>query len=553
MKLCSALCALFLLFTASVTAQDAALQAQFDQLLQAQYPADGPGAAVLVTKKGQVIYQRAIGMADLELDVPLKTDHVFRIGSVTKQFTAAAILLLTEQGKLSLQDEITKFIPDYPTLGKTITVTHLLNHTSGIKSYTGMEEWDDMTRRKDFTPAALVDFFKNQPMDFEPGTKYKYNNSAYVLLGFIIEKVSGKSYASFIDEAFFKPLGMRHSYYGDVKPLIKNRANGYTEAEPSGFANADYLSMTQPYAAGSIMSTVEDLTTWTLAVHNGKVLQPESLKKAFTPNILPDGTNTYYGFGWNIKNMMGSPSIEHGGGINGFLSSLVYVKGEDVCVVILTNCDCNGPDPLADKLAALAAGKNLAPTALKLENSVLEQYTGVYENDKKEQRIITLEGGVLKSLRTGGSKYTIVPYATDQFYFENSMSRIRFVREPKGAKKVTKAFVSDRNTEDNLWVKTDKPIPAGRAEMQLTEAQLEPFVGEYQLAPGFSITVTREGKQLFCQATGQSRFEVFAESPTRFFLKVVDATIEFYPDATGKVPEMALFQGGQEIPGTRVK
>ncbi len=534
-------------------AQDAALQAQFDQLLQAQYPADGPGAAVLVTRKGQVIYQKAVGMADLELDVPLRTDHVFRIGSVTKQFTAAAILLLAEQGKLSLQDEITKFIPDYPTQGKTITVTHLLNHTSGIKSYTSMEEWDDMTRRKDFTPAALVDYFKNQPMDFEPGTKYKYNNSGYILLGFIIEKVSGKSYAAFINDTFFQPLGMRHSYYGDVKPLIKNRANGYTEGESSGFANADYLSMTQPYAAGSIISTVEDLTTWTRAVHSGKVLQPESLKKAFTPNVLPDGTNTYYGYGWQVQNLLGSQTIEHGGGINGFLSSLVYVKDEDVCVAILTNCDCNGPDPLADKLAALAAGKNLSPTAIKLETNVLEQYVGVYENDKKEQRIITLEDGALKSLRTGGSKYTIVPYAADQFYFENSMSRIRFVREPKGAKKVTKAFVSDRNTEDNLWVKTDKPIPAGRAEIQLTEAQLEPLVGEYQLAPGFNITVTREGTHLFCQATGQSRFEIFAISPTRFFLKVVDAEVEFYPDAKGVVPEMTLFQNGQEIPGTRVK
>ncbi len=543
----------FVMVSSTSFAQDAALQTQFDQLLQAQYPADGPGAAVLVTRKGQVIYKKAVGMADMELDVPLKTDHVFRIGSVTKQFTAAAILKLAEQGKLNLQDEITRFIPDYPTKGKKITVEHLLNHTSGIKSYTSMEEWTPMVHRKDFTPTELVDFFKNQPMDFDPGTQYRYNNSGYILLGVIIEKISGKSYGAFIDEEFFKPLGMRHSYYGHVKPLIKNRANGYTEGEPSGFANADYLSMTQPYAAGSIMSTVEDLVTWTQAVHGGKVLKPESLKKAFTPNILPDGTNTYYGYGWQIGNMMGSQTIEHGGGIHGFLSMLLYVKEEDVCVAILTNCDCNGPEPLADKFAALAAGKNLSPTAIKLETSVLEQYVGVYENDKKEQRIITLEDGGLKSLRTGGSKYSIMPYAADQFYFENSLSRIRFVRDTKGAKKVTKAFVSDRKTEENLWVKTDKPIPVGRPEMKLPEAQLESFTGEYQLAPGFTITVTREGTQLFCQATGQQRFEVFAEAPTRFFLKVVDAAIEFYPDEKGAVPQMTLFQGGQEIKGTRVK
>ena len=550
----SFLLSLLFFISFSISAQSQVLTAEFDKLLQATFKPGGPGAAVLVAKKGQVIYHKAFGMANLELGVSLKPDHVFRIGSITKQFTCAAIMQLAEQGKLSLQDDLTKFIPDYPTQGKKITVEHLLTHTSGIKSYTGMKEWDDEVRRKDFTVSALIDYFKNQPMDFEPGTKYEYNNSGYILLGFIIEKVSGQTYAEYMAEHFFKPLGMNNSYYGDVEPVIKNRAAGYSQADVAGtYTNARYLSMTQPYAAGSLLSTVEDLFIWTKALHGGKVVKPESLKKMTTPHILPDGSNTHYGYGLSMNNLLGSPTVEHSGGITGFLSDMVYLPNEDVCVAILTNCDCEAPRDLTPKLAALVIGKPFQPTAIKLETSALEQYVGVYENDKKEQRIISVENGQLHSQRSGGQKFKLIPYGTDQFFFEESFARITFEHEKDGGKKVVKAIVSDRTAADNLWVKTDKPMPTARPEIKLPETDLDKFTGEYQLMPGFNIAVTREGAQLFCQATGQPRFEVFAASPTRFFLKVVEADIEFYPDEKGAVNKMVLFQGGQELEGKRVK
>lgn len=525
--------------------------AEFDKLLSEQYKSDGPGATVLVAQKGRIVYHKAFGMANLELGVPLQPDHVLRIGSVTKQFTAVAILQLVEQGKLSLQDELTKFIPDYPTQGKRIIVEHLLTHTSGIKSYTGMKEWDPATHRKDFTPTELVDYFKNQPMDFDPGEQWEYNNSGYVLLGVIIEKVSGQTYAEYLDEHIFKPLGMKHTYYDVSTTLIPNRAAGYSQADVAGaYANSTFLSMTQPYAAGSLLSTVEDLFIWTKAVHEGKVVRPDLLKKAFTPYILPDGSSTRYGYGWALNNLLGSPTIEHSGGIHGFLSDLVYLPNEEICVAILTNCDCNPPGNVANKIAALAAGKTIAPTPIVLDAQALEEYVGVYENDKNEQRVITIDQGELYSQRAGGSKLKLIPYGKDQFYFEGPLARATFLREKN---KVVKVSVNDRNAPDNIWVKTDKPLPAARPEIQRTEAQLEPFVGEYQLAPGFNIAITREGAQLFCQATGQERFELFAATPTRFFLKVVEADIEFYPDANGAVPKMTLFQGGQEMPGERIK
>lgn len=538
----------------SAQLSDAAAGAEFDKIFQEYYKPDGPGAAVLVSKKGKIIYQKAIGKADLELDVPLRPDHVFRIGSVTKQFTAAAILRLAEEGKLALQDELTKFLPDYPTLGKRITVEQLLNHTSGIKSYTDMAEWDALTRRKDFTPTELVDYFKNQPMDFEPGADYQYNNSGYILLGCIIEKVSGKTYAQYIDEQFFKPLGMKNSYYGDVQPIIKNRADGYSEGSPAGtYVHAEYLSMTQPYAAGSLLSTVEDLFIWTKAVHTGKVLKPESLKMAFTPHVLPNGEDTRYGYGWQIGNLLGTVTIEHGGGINGFLSTLLYVPGEDVCVAMLSNCDCSPPGEPAAKMAAALLGRSYQPLSKQVAAKSLDAYVGVYENAKKEQRFITVDNGQLFSQRPGGSKFKIVAYGRDQFFFENSFARITFEREPKGDKKVVRAVVSDRTSPTHLWEKTDKPIPAGRTEIKLPESELDKFLGEYELAPGFTVAVTREGAQLYCQATGQPRFEVFPESPNRFFMKVVDAVVEFNADDTGAVTSMTLFQGGQDIRGKKVK
>jgi CubicO group peptidase (beta-lactamase class C family) len=530
------------------------LDAQFDPLVEAQYQKPGaPGAAVLVAKKGQVVYHKAFGMANLELDVPLRTDHVFRIGSVTKQFTAAAILQLMEQGKLSLDDEITKFIPDYPTQGERITVEHLLTHTSGIKSYTGMKEFSPMQRRKDLMPLELVDFFKDQPMEFKPGTQWRYNNSGYILLGYIIEKVAGKPYGEYIAETLFKPLGMTRSYYGAVEPVIKNRVPGYSQADVEGtYANSPYLSMTQPYAAGSLLSTVEDLYIWNKALHGGKVLKPETLRKATAPYKLADGSDSHYGYGLQTGNLLGSSTIEHSGGIPGFLSFLLYVPGEDICVAILTNCDCNPPGELAARLAALAAGKPLKPAAIKLPVAALEPYVGVYEHPKDGQRVITLEDGSLYSMRTGGSKFKLVPFTPNQFYFEESFARISFVQE-KGTKKVQQAVVSDRTANDHVWVRTDKPLPAARAEIKVPEAELEKYVGEYQLMPGFNIAITREGQRLFAQATGQDRLELFAEKPARFFMKVVAADIEFYPDGTAKAPRLVLFQGGQEMEGKRVK
>jgi len=534
--------------TGIVSAQNPALTSEFDKLLTEQFKPTESGATALATQKGKTIYQKAFGQANLELNVPMQPSMVFRIGSITKQFTAVAILQLMEQGKLSLEDEITKFIPDYPTHGHKITVEHLLTHTSGIKSYTDMKEFGDVIQ-KDMKPEDLINFFKNQPMDFAPGTQWHYNNSGFFLLGYIIEKVSGKTYPDYVEQVFFKPLGMTHSYYGNDAKLIPNRAAGY-ERGKDGVQNASPMSMTLPYAAGSIQSTVEDLWKWHQAVHAYQLVRKETLEKAFTPYKLANGKPTNYGYGWFLGDIQGSPTIEHGGGINGFLTSSIYLPKEDVFVAVFSNSTAKSPDNVAAKLAAWAIDKPYNFKEVALDENTLKGYIGVYENPEAGQRIISMENGKLYSQRTGGSKSLIKPYEKDKFFFETSLSFLNFQRNVN--QMITGIISSQRGTQTMLWTKTDKPIPT-RMEQKVDETILAKYTGDYQLAPGFILTITQEGQKLFAQATGQGKNELFAESETKFFLKVVDAQVEFFKNESGQIDKLILYQGGQKIEGKKSK
>lgn len=523
------------------------LTAEYDKILSEQFKPGETGCAALVAKNGQVIYRKAFGMADLELNVPMQPDMVFRIGSITKQFTAIAILQLMEQGKLSLQDEITKFIPDYPMHGHSITIEHLLTHTSGIKSYTNVPEFQKFIRT-DMKPEEVIDLIKSKPMEFAPGTKFNYNNSGYFLLGYIIEKVSGKSYQEYIQENFFTPLGMTSSLYGDDTKIIKQRASGYQPGK-EGTVNADYMSMLLPYAAGSIMSTVDDLYKWNRAVHSFRLVSKETLEMAHAPYKLSNGKSTGYGYGWFLSELQGSPTIEHGGGINGYLTSSVYLPDEDVFVALFSNSNAKAPEFASLKMAALAIGKPLKTAAIPLEEAALREYQGLYANEESREAKIELDEGKLVVARSGGSRRVLIPVERDMFLVENTFTSMKFSRDAAG--KITTVAFNDRG-DVTEWKKSDKPLEEKKT-LVVEEALLEKYVGEFEIQPGFSIVFTREGNRLFTQATGQAKFEVFPESETKFFLKVVDAQVEFIADGDGRFNKIILHQGGQKIEGKRVR
>lgn len=343
-----ALTILLLTISIGVYAQDSTLK--IDSLLEAKYPENAPGANFLIAKKGKVMYKKAFGQANLELNIPMTTEHVFQIGSMTKQFTAIAVLMLVEEGKISLDDEITQFIPDYPTRGYSITIHHLLTHTSGIKSFTSMKGLKSIAQ-KELSPSELIDFFKNEDFDFAPGEKFKYNNSGYVILGSIIEITSGQSYADFIEEHIFKKLGMASSQYASHRKVVANRASGYHDRD--GYINARHISFSIPYASGSLMSSVDDLLIWQEAIKNNILISKETTEKAFTNYTTHNGTPINYGYGWHLKTIDKTLSREHGGAIFGFKSMAVYLPEKDIYIIGLNNCDCNSPTGITREIAEI--------------------------------------------------------------------------------------------------------------------------------------------------------------------------------------------------------
>jgi len=522
---------------------DKQLVIEFDKLLSAQFKTNETGVTALVAREGQVIYKKTFGMANLELNIPMKVDHVFRIGSITKQFTAVAILQLMEQGKLDLQDDITKFIPDFHTQGNKITIEHLLTHTSGIQNTTDMPAY---MGRVDLTPAEMIGHFKNLPLKFAPGTNWSYSNLGYFLLGYIIEKITGKTYATYLEENFFKPLGMTNSLYANDIKIVRNRADGYSQGD-NGVENAQPLSMTHPYAAGSIQSTVEDLFKWHQAVHSFKLIKKENLDKAITRYKLSDGKETSYGYGWRSGYVYESPSIWHGGLINGFITMAIYLPKENIFVAVFSNCDCNSPEVVASRLAALAAGKPFEYKEVAVDNALLQGYTGVYENQKDQQRIITVSGNKLYTQLGRGPKIILKAYQKDKFFIDE-IQAVEFSRNKKGE---IENLITKNLSGNQVWQKTKLSIPDTNG-IKVDEKVLGSYVGEYEMTPDFIITVIKDQGRLFVQAPGQSKFEIFAENENKFFTKVNDAQFEFVKDMD-KIINVVMKQGGRQADAKKIK
>ncbi|WOD43574.1 serine hydrolase domain-containing protein [Hwangdonia lutea] len=326
------------------------VETQIDSVLATVFKDNnGPGAVFLVAKEGKPIYRKAFGKANIELDVNMKPDNVFQIGSMTKQFTAVGIMILEEQGKLNVNDTISKYIPDYPN-GNNIAIHHLLTHTSGIKDFTKMKSIMSIAR-KDLTPKDLVDFFKDEPTDFQPGEQFDYNNSGYVVLGYIIEIVSGKAYEDFIEQNIFEKVGMNNSRYASEREIVKDRAYGYHNR--GGFINKMNVSLSIPYASGSLMSTVDDMLKWQEAINNNILVANSTIDKVFTKGTLNNGEQFTYGYGWHLKNIEGIPTREHGGSIFGFKSMGVYIPSLDIYVIGFSNCDCHSPTKITREIAVL--------------------------------------------------------------------------------------------------------------------------------------------------------------------------------------------------------
>jgi D-alanyl-D-alanine carboxypeptidase len=423
---CAAVCAFALLAPAAHAGPvPAGATDRIDAIVREGLDKKVASFAVAVMKDGRLVLARGYGYADLENSVPATAETVYRLGSITKQFTSMAIMQLAEQGRLALDDELTEFLPDYPTQGNKVTIHHLLNHTSGIKSYTSLPGFF-RTARQDLSPDDMLALFKDQPFDFEPGTKWQYNNSAYYLLGMVIEKASGQTYAEYLADHVFKPLGMHATRYGDTRPLIPHRAQGYKRARGE-IVNDDPISMTAPSSAGALVSNVLDLIKWHQALEAGDFLSSPSYEAMYRPTTLADGKIQNYGYGWGLGETSGHRKLSHGGGINGFSTMIARYPDDRLAVVVLSNTAGAPAGGIEARIAKVMLGIEIRPVVdLAVDEDMLKPLVGTYElMDGKLQ--ITIEEGKLHFQPPGQTRDRLKYQGDHEFVASNSDDvRVKF-------------------------------------------------------------------------------------------------------------------------------
>lgn len=428
--------ALCLIFTSFVSAQNTEpptaeqITAKVDEYMKAVIRIDGFSGTILIARDGKPIVSKGYEMANIELNVPNTPETVFRLGSVTKQFTAMSIMMLQERGKLSVSDPMCKYLADCPDAWKPITIRNLLTHTSGITNYTGFPDFAKTTVLP-ITTAEMADRLKKEPLEFTPGEKFAYSNSGYYLLGAVIEKASGKRYADFLQENIFTPLSMRSTGYDDPLRIIMNRAAGY-QKQAGKVINAAYMDMTVPYSAGSLYSTTGDLLIWDQALYTEKLVSKKSLDEMFTPWKGDSG----YGYGWGIGKKFDRREISHGGGIYGFATQIARYPDDRVTVVVLSNIQAAPAGEVAGNLAAIVFGSAYeVPKERKiiaLDQKILEKYVGEYQVGTNVVIAVTLEGGKLMGQLGGQGKFSLLPESETDFFSKDVNAQIVFVKDAQG-------------------------------------------------------------------------------------------------------------------------
>lgn len=422
-------------------------RATLQRVVDAYSKAGKFNGTILVSKGGEVLYAGASGFRDAEKKIPHDRESIFQVGSLTKQFTAAIIMQLVGEQKLSLSDPLSKYFNGFRH-GDKITIKHLLTHTSGIFNYTNDTTLMQSDVSGHYSKEQMLDLIRGYAPDFDPGARFNYSNSGYFILGYIVEKATGKSYEHNVRERILQPLEMNNSGFDFSRLKSPKKASGYFSLQP--VIAAPIVDSTIAYSAGALYSTVEDLYKWERAIHTDRILSAQAWQEVFTP--FKNG----YGFGWGIDSLHNKLITAHAGGIHGFSSYLIRFPSESVAVIAIDNASSTSLSRLARTLAAAVLGEP----------------------------------------------------------FE---------------------------------------LPEAKPEVKVSPDVLKQYVGVYQLAPTFAITIRLDGRQLKLQATNQPEFDLFAESQNKFFLKVVEAKVEFLKGDDGSVNRMVLYQNGLEIPGKKVK
>jgi len=563
-----------LFFQATALAQDKA--SKIDQLISLYNKYGQFNGSALVADNGRVIYKKGFGLANMEWNIPNAPDTKFRLGSITKQFTATLILQLVEQGKIRLDGKITDYLTDYrQDTGAKVTIHNLLSHTSGVPSYTSLPGFFQNVSRNPFTTDDFIKEYASGDLEFESGTKFVYSNSGYFLLGAIIEKVTGKPYEQVLRENIFDPLGMKNTGYDHFGTIIGKRATGYTKT-PSGYETAPYLDMSIPYAAGSLYSTVEDLYLWDQALYGEKILSAKSKELMFTPNL------NNYGYGFVMTkamlappNKLAVPVIQHNGGINGFNTVIVRMVAEKRLIVLLDNTERGQYlDKLTLGLMSIlydqpydSPKRSIAEVLLKtiLETDVasaIKQYrelkvaptTGDYDFGETELNSLGYQLLRMQKIAEAIGIFKLnVEIYPDAFNTYDSLGEAYMVHGDKDLAIANYKKSLELNPKNTNATAKLASLTAERKDVKVDPKIYDSYAGDYELGPDFIITITSQDGKLMAQATGQPKFELFASSETEFLLKVVDARVTFVKDEQGKVTELILNQNGRKMPAKKIR
>ena len=461
------ICLILLARTGLSLAEDAnneAMEARLDELLDEWDKPNSPGFAFAVIRDGDIVYNRCVGMANLDYNIPITLSTVFDIASMAKQFTAACIVLLVEEGKISLDDDIREYIPEFPDYGATITISHLIHHTSGIRDYSELMLMAGMSYENIYEAQEIFDLiFRQRKLNFSQGEQHSYSNSGYILLGLIVERVTGLSLSEYAAKHIFEPLGMGDTFiYDDRTRIIKNRAIGYTQGTGGGYRVEHWPNWTTPSGDGYLYTTVEDMLLWDRNLYDSKIGGPDFNTLMLTRGVLNNGDTIDYAFGLKAGTHRGLKTWRHSGGWAGFRSLIIRFPEQKVTAICLANV------------------------------------TGIDQN--------------------------------------------------KLCTKAAEIYLAGR-------AQMAEPVdePAQRAEVSVDSAVYDDYVGEYELFPEFTLTISKEGDELMVQATGQAPVAMSPESETEFFVEVVNARISFDRDESGQVNQLTLHQGDQHLPAKRIE
>jgi len=522
-----------------------------DWLFRALADEELPGAAVLFAEGEAVRYRKGFGLARVSPASPVKPETVFRIGSITKQFTAAAILKLAEEGQLSLDDSLARWLPDFPRADR-ITIHQLLNHTSGIHPYTEAPNFlagvSEPVRSE-----ALLDSIAAYKSDFQPGKDWKYSNSGYYILGILVEKISGKPYGKYLEDTFFRPLDMKQTGVYDNERAPAGQALGYAAAEGVVEPAPDW-DMTWAGGAGNLYSTVDDLHRWNLALHGGELLEEGTYQAMTTPYSYTDGSPSEngqgYGYGLSIGNYRDEPIYGHSGGLQGFLGFLGYLPEREATVIVLANAMPNEyivPEEKAMELISAWYGEELSGqrtigSAQFRKANPLRVYTGYYEYPQGTILQIREKGGALTAQLTGQAEMEIVPVAIDSFVWTKVEASAKFQRAASGQILGLTHYQKGRSFE--------APKFEFPEVIDMDTTAFDRLAGTYSLGSA-DIRVFRKGTEYFAQLTGQSPFPVFPKGENELFFKVVRASLRFEQDGEAPATAVTLLQGGTEQRATR--